>query len=87
MIALMAVSGRGAFAMWGYPLWLYLGLWIVMAAPATLDAERLTRIGAAWGAVFVVFALRFHRQLFAVLPYFDHRYRAVFFPGDSWARP
>ena len=39
-IALIAVSGRGAVAMWGYPLWLYLGLWIVMAARAPLDAAR-----------------------------------------------
>jgi len=81
MIALAAVSGRGTFAMWGYPLWLFAGLWIVMAARATLDAARLRRIGAAWGAVFVVFALVFIAN-YAVLPSFDHRYRAVFFPGD-----
>ncbi|HEY4975522.1 MAG TPA: glycosyltransferase family 39 protein, partial [Steroidobacteraceae bacterium] len=27
VLALSAVSGRGTVAMWGYPLWLYLGLW------------------------------------------------------------
>ncbi len=32
MIALIAASGRGTVAMWGYPLWLFLGLWIVLAA-------------------------------------------------------
>src|SRR5690242_10484143 len=32
MIALTALSGRGAVAMWGYPLWLFLGLWLVLAA-------------------------------------------------------
>ena len=31
-IALSAVSGRGAVAMWGYPLWLYLGPWLVLTA-------------------------------------------------------
>jgi hypothetical protein len=67
--------------MWGYPLWLFVGLWIVMAARATLDAACLKRIGAAWGAVFAVFALVFVAN-YAVLPSFDHRYRAVFFPGD-----
>jgi hypothetical protein len=82
MIALTAVSGRGTFAMWGYPLWLYLGLWIVMVARTTLDAERLTRIVAAWGAVFAVFAIVFLIN-YSALPYFDHRYRAVFFPGDK----
>jgi hypothetical protein len=82
MIALTAVSGRGTFAMWGYPLWLYLGLWIVMTARAALDAERLTRVVAAWGAVFAVFAIVFLVN-YSALPYFDHRYRAVFFPGDK----
>jgi len=82
MIVLMAVSGRGAFAMWGYPLWLYLGLWLVLAAPAALDAERVTRIVAAWVVVFTIFAGVFIAN-YSLLPYFDHRYRAVFFPGDK----
>jgi 4-amino-4-deoxy-L-arabinose transferase-like glycosyltransferase len=82
MIALTAVSGRGTFAMWGYPLWLYLGLWLVMAAHSTLDAARLTRVVAAWAAVFTVFVVVFAAN-YSVLPYFDHRYRAVFFPGDK----
>ncbi len=81
MIALIAVSGRGAIAMWGYPLWLFLGLWIVMVARATLDAPRLARIVAAWAAVFTLFVIVFVAN-YAVLPFFDHRYRAVLFPGD-----
>jgi 4-amino-4-deoxy-L-arabinose transferase-like glycosyltransferase len=82
MIALIAVSGRGAVAMWGYPLWLYLGLWIVMAARAVLDAERMARIVAAWGAVFAIFVIVFVAN-YAALPAFDHRYRAVLFPGSA----
>jgi 4-amino-4-deoxy-L-arabinose transferase-like glycosyltransferase len=82
MIALIAVTGRGTFAMWGYPLWLYVGLWIVMTARATLDAARVRHIVAHWGAVFAIFALVFIAN-YTVLPMFDHRYRAVFFPGDS----
>jgi 4-amino-4-deoxy-L-arabinose transferase-like glycosyltransferase len=82
MIALTAVSGRGTFAMWGYPLWPYLGLWLVMVARTTLNTERMTRIVAAWGAVFVVLAIVFLVN-YSVLPYLDHRYRAVFFPGDK----
>jgi 4-amino-4-deoxy-L-arabinose transferase-like glycosyltransferase len=81
-IALIAVSGRGAVAMWGYPLWLYLGLWIVMAARAPLDAARLRHIVAHWAAVFTIFVIVFIAN-YSVLPYFDHRYRAVFFPGDK----
>jgi len=82
MIALIAVSGRGTFAMWGYPLWLYLGVWIVMVARAALEADRLKRVVGAWGAVFASFAIVFLAN-YSVLPYFDHRYRAVFFPGDK----
>ncbi len=81
MIALAAVSGRGSIAMWGYPLWLFLGLWIVMLARAALDAERMARIVAAWAAVFLLFVLVFIVN-YSVLPYLDHRYRAVLFPGD-----
>jgi Dolichyl-phosphate-mannose-protein mannosyltransferase len=82
MIALSAVSGRGAVAMWGYPLWLFIGLWLVMAARVSLDAARLTRIAAAWGIVFAIFAVVFVAN-YSLLPYIDHRYRAVLFPGDE----
>jgi 4-amino-4-deoxy-L-arabinose transferase-like glycosyltransferase len=81
MIALTAVTGRGAVAMWGYPLWLFLGLWLVMAARVSVDTARLTRIIAAWAVVFTIFVVAFVAN-YLVLPYFDHRYRAVLFPGD-----
>src|SRR5580700_5701329 len=41
MIALIAVSGRGTFAMWGYPLWLFVGLWIVLMLRVALDRARV----------------------------------------------
>jgi 4-amino-4-deoxy-L-arabinose transferase-like glycosyltransferase len=82
MIALTAVSGRGAVAMWGYPLWLFVGLWIVMFARAALDTDRITRIVATWATVFAIFAVVFVAN-YAVLPFVDHRYRAVLFPGDA----
>jgi 4-amino-4-deoxy-L-arabinose transferase-like glycosyltransferase len=82
MIALVAVSGRGAVAMWGYPLWLYVGLWIVMAARAALDAPRLRHIVGHWAVVFAIFALVFVVN-YSVLPLIDHRYRAVLYPGNT----
>ena len=82
MVALAAVTGRGAIAMWGYPLWLFLGLWLVMAARASLDAIRLTRIVGGWALVFTIFVLAFVTN-YLVLPPLDHRYRAVLFPGDK----
>jgi 4-amino-4-deoxy-L-arabinose transferase-like glycosyltransferase len=81
MLALTALSGRGAVAMWGYPLWLFLGLWLVMAARASIDTVRLTRIVGAWAIVFAIFVVAFIGN-YLVLPPLDHRYRAVLFPGD-----
>jgi hypothetical protein len=85
VLALAAVSGRGTVAMWGYPLWLYLGLWLVLTARRTLDDKRLARIGVTWAIVFTCLALAFIGN-YAVLPRFDHRYRAVFFPGGDLGR-
>jgi hypothetical protein len=82
MIALVAVSGRGTVAMWGYPLWLFVGLWIVMVARSSFDADRIGRVVAAWAAVFVIFIVVFVAD-YAVLPFIDHRYRAVLFPGNA----
>jgi hypothetical protein len=79
VLALSLITGRGAIAMWGYPLWLFLGLWIVMQAP--IAGERLGRAAMAWAAVFWLFAVVFFAS-YAVMPSFDGRYRAVFFPGD-----
>jgi len=83
-IALSALSGRGTVAMWGYPLWLFLGLWIVLTARTAIEPARLARVTASWVAVFVLFALAFIAN-YAVLPAIDHRYRAVLYPGDRLA--
>jgi Dolichyl-phosphate-mannose-protein mannosyltransferase len=75
------ISGRATNAMWGFPLWTFLGLWLVVSAPAALDRARLRRIGALWAAVFVILVGAFCAD-YLVLPHFDHRQRAAFFPGD-----
>jgi hypothetical protein len=82
MIALTAVTGRGAVAMWGYPLWLFLGLWLVMAARVRFDTARLARIIGVWAIVFTIFVLAFVGN-YLLLPPLDHRYRAVLFPGNK----
>jgi hypothetical protein len=84
VIAMGFVSGRGAVAMWGYPLWLFLGVWLVLIAQRALE-RPMPRILATWGTVFGALALAFIAN-YAVLPRFDHRYRAVFFPGASLGR-
>ena len=85
VLALSAVSGRGTVAMWGYPLWLFLGVWLVLTAQRVLDGKWLGRLVAIWTIVFSCLALAFIAN-YAVLPQFDHRYRAVFFPGNDLAR-
>jgi 4-amino-4-deoxy-L-arabinose transferase-like glycosyltransferase len=78
--ALSLVSGRGTIAMWGYPLWQFLGLWIVLTAPSVLR-ERFARVTAVWAIVFFGFAAAFFAS-YVIMPQLDGRYRAVFFPGD-----
>jgi len=84
VLLLSVLSGRGVIAMWGYPLWLFAGLWMVIEAGAAIDRARLSRILVLWAVVFAGLALAFILS-YAVLPRLDHRYRAVFFPGDRLA--
>ena len=85
LLAMSMLSGRALITMWGYPLWLFAGLWIVMELKARLDGGRLARMIAIWGGVTAVYALAFIAH-YAVLPNFDTRYRASLFPGDAIAR-
>ncbi|MEI9805949.1 MAG: hypothetical protein WDN48_18215 [Pseudolabrys sp.] len=85
VLALSAVSGRGTVAMWGYPLWLFVGVWLVLIARRALDDRRLGRILITWAVVFAGLAIAFIGN-YGVLPHYDHRYRAVFFPGGDLGR-
>jgi 4-amino-4-deoxy-L-arabinose transferase-like glycosyltransferase len=84
LLAGSAISGRGLITMWGYPLWLFLGLWIVMTAPSAPEPIRRVRSVRVWGVVTAIYTLVFVVQ-YAVLPRVDHRYRASVFPGDRLA--
>jgi hypothetical protein len=84
-LALSALTGRGTIAMWGYPLWLFLGVWLVLRARDAFEPARLGRIAALWAGVFAAFALAFLLS-YTMLPALDHRYRAVFFPGERLAQ-
>jgi hypothetical protein len=70
--------------MWGYPLWLFLGPFIVVSVSTRTDRASLTRLVGVWGAVTALYALAFAAN-YAVLPHLDHRSRAVLFPGDQLA--
>jgi 4-amino-4-deoxy-L-arabinose transferase-like glycosyltransferase len=81
LLAGSAVSGRGLISMWGYPLWLFLGLWIVITAGPLIERARFNRVVVAWGAVTALYAIAFMVQ-YAVRPFLDHPYLASLFPGD-----
>jgi 4-amino-4-deoxy-L-arabinose transferase-like glycosyltransferase len=80
LVAGSVISGRGLITMWGYPLWLFLGLWLVIVTGARIERARLGRIALAWSAVTALYAVGFVADG-AVLPFF-HKYRAAIFPGD-----
>ncbi|MBI2713429.1 MAG: glycosyltransferase family 39 protein [Rhizobiales bacterium] len=82
VLALSAVTGRGTVAMWGYPLWLFLGVSVVLIARRALDDRRLKRVLLTWLGVFAALVFAFIDN-YAIMPQFDPRYRAVFFPGDE----
>jgi hypothetical protein len=84
LIAGGLVSGDRLITMWGYPFWLFLGLWLVMRARAPLDRSRLARVSATWAIVTAAYVLAFVVD-YAVLPFIGVRYRASLFPGDRLA--
>ncbi len=84
VLLLSAVTGRGTIALWGYPLFLFLGVFMVISARAALPEPRLRRIALAWGLIAAVYALAFIVN-YAVLPNFRDRYIAVLYPGDTLA--
>ncbi len=85
VLAMSALSGRGTVAMWGYPLWLFLGVFITMESRRALTDTRVARMLATWAIVFAGLTVAFIAN-YAVVPLYDHRYRAVFYPGEDLAR-
>jgi 4-amino-4-deoxy-L-arabinose transferase-like glycosyltransferase len=84
VIAGSALSGRGLVAMWGYPLWLFFGPWIVVSVSSRINRAAMARLARVWGIVTACYVVSFVAQ-YAVLPHFHNRYRAVLFPGDRLA--
>lgn len=84
LILLSAVSGRGLLAMWGFPLCIFVGLWIVMVAKTQIGRTRLSLIAAGWGIVTAITVTVFvvHH---AVLPHFHNRFNAQLYPGQEIA--
>jgi 4-amino-4-deoxy-L-arabinose transferase-like glycosyltransferase len=82
LFAFSAISGRETQAMWGFPLWTFLGLELCLLVPLTVLRSRFAALAAVWAAVSLIYVGAFVAD-YTVLPNIDHRYRAAFFPGDA----
>ncbi|MBO0750892.1 MAG: glycosyltransferase family 39 protein [Bradyrhizobiaceae bacterium] len=85
VVAGSALSGRELVAMWGYPLWLFLGCWIAVTVPPPIARAAVAPVTVAWAVVTACYVASFAAQ-YAVLPHLDHRHRAVLFPGQQLAQ-
>ncbi|HEX7789237.1 MAG TPA: glycosyltransferase, partial [Afipia sp.] len=84
MVALSAVTGRGTITLWGYPLWLYLGLWFVMTYKDALASRGLAWIASLWAVVFAascVFIIIYNSGAFGL----SYVRRSQQFPGPQLA--
>ena len=81
IVLLSLLTGRNAVALWGYPLWLFLGLWIVLNA-RLLERVTLWRIVLLWGVIFVGTAIAFVIH-YDVSQRFKPLDSAVMYPGDK----
>jgi hypothetical protein len=59
MLALAAIAEPGTVAISGSPLWLFLGLWLVVVSPRTITTPRLKSIVISWAIIFAAFVLTF----------------------------
>jgi hypothetical protein len=58
-LALAAIAAPGIVAISGYPLWIFLGLWLVVVSPRRITAPRLKPIVISWAIMFAAFVLTF----------------------------
>lgn len=84
VMALAALSGRGAQPMWGYPIWLFLGIFVVAECRRAISGKMLGEIALLWAAVFAIFAAVFVADN-SGLRVTRESYRAALFPGQILA--
>ncbi len=80
-----AITGGKLIGMWGYPFWLFLGLWLVLRAGKIYERERFVVLGRVWLIVTACYAIAFIIDM-AVTPQLTNTYRAELYPGDVIAK-
>jgi 4-amino-4-deoxy-L-arabinose transferase-like glycosyltransferase len=84
LVVLSVATGRGLLAMWGFPLCIFLGAWLVMVAKTEIDRSRLSLISAGWGIVTAIAVTIFVVQQ-TLLPRLHTRFNAQLYPGQQIA--
>ncbi|HEY0233632.1 MAG TPA: glycosyltransferase family 39 protein [Afipia sp.] len=80
-----AITGGKLIGMWGYPFWLFLGLWLVLRAEKISERERFTKLGRVWLIVTACYAIAFTIDM-AVIPRLKDSPRTELFPGNVVAQ-
>ena len=73
LVVLSALTGRGLLAMWGFPLCIFFGLWIVMVAKIAIDRARLSLIALGWAIVTAIYVAIFV-GITRICPHFHSRH-------------
>lgn len=76
-----AITGGKLIGMWGYPFWLFLGLWLVLRAGKIHERERFATLGWVWLIATACYAIALVIFM-AVTPRLTDSYRAELFPGN-----
>jgi hypothetical protein len=86
LFCMSLISGRGVLPMWGYPLWSFLGVFIVLAASTRVDCRKLSQVTLLWAICFCLFAIAFSLNYGVFIHHKrDPRFQA-FFPGEKLAQ-
>lgn len=81
LLVAAAITGSKLIGMWGYPFWLFLGLWLVLRAGKISERERFTKLGWVWLIVAACYAIAFTIDM-AVIPRLKDSPRTELFPGN-----
>ncbi len=85
LLAGSVITGGKLIGMWGYPLWLFLGLWLVLRIGPVTEPRRFVRLGATWAVATLIYVIAFVAYM-AADPLMRPTYRAELFPGPAVAR-
>ncbi|RTL53678.1 MAG: glycosyltransferase family 39 protein [Bradyrhizobiaceae bacterium] len=80
-----AITGGKLIGMWGYPFWLFLGLWLVLRAGQIRERARFETLGWVWLFATACYALAFLIDM-AVIPRLKDAPRTELFPGEVVAK-